>query len=343
MMRQKGLIGLLVVTLVAVVLAVVLMRGGGSARNDPLAGTPVLPEVGPRIADIGRVTLVHGENKTTLVRQGEGWTVEERGGYQADATKVRAAILGLADLTYVEPKTKKADLYARLDLDDAGKKDGKSTLVTVIDEKGSLLGELIAGKRRVDQLGGGTDGIYVRKPGDAQTWLARGTLELAGDTPPWLVKTLLDIPAAKVKEAVLTAADGAKITLHRDKPGDKLALVELPAGKNLKSDTALDEPAGALAGLELNDVRPAADFGFPKDGLATARFTDFDGLTVTLSLTQKDGIDWAVIAASGEGAAAAHATELNAKLTPWVFALATYKAKALTTKLADLLEPAKGS
>ena len=36
------------------------------------------------------------------------------------------------------------------------------------------------------QLGGGNDGIYVRKPGDAQSWLARGTLDLSGDTAGWL-------------------------------------------------------------------------------------------------------------------------------------------------------------
>ena len=63
------------------------------------------------------------------------------------------ALLGLADLAFVEPKTKKPDLYPRLELEDADKKGAKSTLVTVSDDKGSLLGEIIAGKRSVDAAG----------------------------------------------------------------------------------------------------------------------------------------------------------------------------------------------
>ena len=341
-MRGKSLFALLLVTAAALILAIFVGRGAGLPRNDPLAGTPVLPEVGKRIAQIGRLTLVHGESKTTLNRQGDNWVIEERDNYPADTDKVRQTILGLAELTYVEPKTKKADLYPRLEIDDAGKKGGKSTLITVTDEKGSLLGELITGKRRVDQLGGGNDGIYVRKPGDAQSWLARGTLELAGDTPPWLAKKLLDIPAAQIKEIVLTAADGGAFTIKRDKPEEPLALADLPAGHKLKSADALDDPAGALASFELNDVRPVSGLDFPKDA-ATARYTGFDGLTVTVTETQKDGTDWVRLAASGEGDAAAKAAELNAKFSPWVFSVATYKAKALTTKLTDLLADNKGS
>ena len=342
-MRGKSLIALLIVTAAALVLALFVGRGAGLPRNDPLVGTPVLPEVGKRIGDIGRLTVVHGDSKTTLTRQGDAWVVEERGNYAADGDKVRQAILGLAELSYVEPKTRKPDLYSRLEIEDAGKKGGKSTLVTVTDEKGSLLGELVTGKRRVDQLGGGNDGIYVRKPGDAQSWLARGTLELAGDTPPWLAKKLIDLPAKEVKEAVFTAADGATFTIKRDKPEDALAIADMPAGRKLKDNNPLDDPAGALGALELNDVRPAKDFDFPKEGVATARYTSFAGLTVTLSEAKKDGVDWVRLAAAGEGDAKAKADELNGKFSPWVYAIPSFKAKALTTKLADLLADQKGS
>lgn len=343
-MRSKGLWALLAVTAAAVIAAIFVARGGGTLQNDPLAGHPVLPEVAQRIADVGRVTLVHGGAKTTLLRRGDSWVVEEKGDYPANDAKVGQVLLGLAELSFVEPKTKKADLYSRLEVEDADKKDAKSTLVTVADAKGSLLGELIAGKRRVDQLGGGNDGIYVRKPGDAQSWLARGTLDVAGDTPQWLDKKLMDLPQAKVKDATLTAADGGTLAFKRDKPEDKFALSSPPpAGKKLKSEDALDTPAGVLGGLELADVRPAKDFTFPKEGVAQARYESFDGLTVTVSLVQQDGKDWARIAASGTGDAQKQADALNAKLAPWVFALESYKAKMLETKLDDVLETPKGS
>jgi len=338
----KGLASLLGTTIVAVVLAVLVSRASGP-KTDPLAGQPVLPEAAQRLADIGRMALVHGNEKTTLVRDGDAWTVEERGGYTADATKVRQALLGLADLRFVEPKTAKPESYARLEVEDAGGKDSKSTLVTLADMKGALLGEVIAGKHRADQLGGGEGGIYVRKPGNPQSWLARGNLDLAGNTADWLAKKLLDLPEAQVKQAVLTQPDGTKVTLTRDKPEDKLRLVDMPKDKKLKYDSVLDDAAGPLGALQLDDVRPAKDFDFPKDGVSSAQFTSFAGLTIAVELADKDGVSWARFKASGSGEAEKTAADLNATVAPWIYALSSGKAKTLRDRLDDLVEASKAS
>ncbi len=341
-MRPKGLIGLVLVTAAALIVAVVLAAGSGASSADPQSGAAVLPELAKRADDVARLTLVHGESKATLLRQGDQWRVEEKSGYPADPTKVHQVLLGLAELRYVEAKTRKPEFYPRLEVEDAGQKGAKSTLVTASDEKGGLLGEILAGKRRVDQLGGGVDGIYLRKPGEAQSWLARGTLDLAGDTLGWLDRKVIDLPQEKVKEAVLIQPDGSKLDIARDKPEDPLAL-KGSATATLKSDTAASEPANALAGVELADVRPAAEVTFPKEGIAHAEYTSFDGLTIKVALVEQDGKSWARFEASGAGDGEKAAAELNAKLSPWVYALPDYKAKALKTKLAELVAPAKRS
>lgn len=343
-MKNKSLVALLVITIVAVIAAVFVARGGNGPGNDPLAGEKVLPEFAKQVDSVARITLVRGGVKTTFVRQGDGWTIEEKAGYPADAEKVHRIVLSLADLTFVEPKTKKPDLYPRLELEDPGKKDAKSTLVTLSDAKGSLLGEIIAGKRKVDELGGGNDGVYVRKPSDAQSWLARGTLDLSGDTAAWLDQKLLDVPADDVKSVALTQPDGGKLAFARDKAGAPFALSSPPpAGKKLKSDSALADPAGTLADLELSDVKAAKDVEVPKQGVYEARFEGFDGLVVDVMLFTKDGSDWARIEASGTGAAAKRAADLQAKFAPWIFGLPSYKAKLMETKLDDVLETPKGS
>ncbi|HUE18167.1 MAG TPA: DUF4340 domain-containing protein [Stellaceae bacterium] len=342
-MQQKPLIALLAVTAFALVLAAFAVLGNGGPFADPLVGTPVLPEVAPNLAAITRVSLVRGDVATTLIRDGEAWAVAERGNYPADAQKLRALLLGLAELTYVEPKTKQPQSYPRLQIEDAGDKDAKSTLITITDAKSSLLGEVIAGKRRVDQLGGGDDGVYLRKPGNAQSWLARGTLDVSGDTASWLDQKLFDLPAAGVKEVVLAAPDGSRLTITRDKPEDKFRLVELAKDKKLKSDDALAAPAAALAGFTLSDVKLAAGANFPSDGVSHARFAMFNGLTVTIDLTDQDKVSWARIVASGSGDAAATAQGLNSRLAPWVFALPQYEADLLKTRLATLLAPPKAS
>jgi hypothetical protein len=342
-MKNKGLIGLLIVTAAAVIVAVLLATSGRAPNADPQVGAAVLPEMDKHLADAARLTLIRGEAKTTVLRQGDHWVVEEKGGYPADGAKVRQTLQGLRDLHYVEPKTRKPEFYGRLEVEDVGKKDGKSTLVTASDEKGNLLGEIIAGRRRVDQLGGNVDGVYVRKPSDPQSWLARGTLDVAGDTTSWLERGIVDLPRDTVKEVVLTQPDGSKLDIAHDQPDAPLALKGAPADAKPKGDTALVEPTTALASLTLSDVRPAAEVPLPADGVSHADITSFDGLTVKVALFDKDGKSWARFEASGTGDAEKPAAALNAKLAPWVYALLDYKAKALRTKLADVTEAAKPS
>ena len=68
-MRGSTLAWLLGITLLAVIGAVVVSRGSGP-QTDPLAGTPVLPELAPRIADLGKMVINHADQKTTIARNG---------------------------------------------------------------------------------------------------------------------------------------------------------------------------------------------------------------------------------------------------------------------------------
>ena len=342
-MKTTGLIALLVTTAAAVVAAVLVSSGGRGAGPDPQADALVLPELRQKLDGVARITLQRAGVKTTLLRQGDHWVVEEKGGYPADGAKVRQALAGLAELRYVEPKTRKPELYPRLEVEDVGQKDAKSTLVTVSDDKNEVIGEIIAGKFRVDALGGNTDGVYLRKPDDKQSWLARGTLDLSGDTAAWLDRSIVDIPREQVKEVVLTGPDGSTLDIAHDKAEDPLALKGAPAEAKPKSDSALVEPTTVLASLTLSDVRPLAELPVPADGVAHADVTGFDGLTLKLALFDKDGKSWVHIEAAGSGDAEKKAADLNAKLAPWIYAIPDYKAKALRTKLADVTAAPKPS
>ena len=79
------------------------------------------------------------------------------------------------------------------------------------------------------------------------------------------------------------------------------------------------------------------------DGVFRAQWVTFDGLTVTGETFDKDGSSWVRFSATGSGDKEAEAAQLNAKLTPWTFAVYPYKANAMKTKLADLVEPPKAS
>jgi Domain of unknown function (DUF4340) len=352
-MQSKGFLALLAVTVLVLIGAVAVIATGGSGRvREARAGEPVVPGLAGRIAEVATVKFSGVGYEATLKRTGEGekqqWTLAEKGGYPVDGGKIRQTLLGFAELKLVEPKTRKPDLYKRLDVEDPGTDRGKETnhskLVVLSDAKGERLAELIVGKRRADSLGTGIDGLYVRHPGDAQAWLAQGTVDLPSEPKEWLDKKVVSIPASRIRQVVLTHPDGTTLTLKRDKEDAKLAVADAPADAKFKNDGAVAEPAGVLDSLELNDVRPAAEMPAPAEGAAKAEWTTFDGLVITGTSFEKDGTSWVRLAASaGDDKAKKEADELNAKLAPWTFAVYQYKTNAMKTKLADLVEAPKGS
>ena len=339
-MHSKGVITLMAVAALSVVAAAAVSFTGGTASVDPLVGKPVLPEVKAKSDTVAKVVVKRVGGTATFVRKGDGWTVLEKGGYPADAAKVRKMLLGLAEIAYVEPKTAEPSLYKRLNVEDPAAEKSQSALVEVYDAQGAELGKVIAGRRRIDELGGGNDGVYVRLPNEPRSWLARGTLDLDSDIAQWLDRRIVDINEKRTKSAALQHADGTTLAITRDKPEDKFAVQDLPAGRKLKSDTGAVEPATVLQAFDLTDVKAAGEAAFPKDGLDTATYTTFDGLAVKVELAKVGEADWIRLSAtaSGDDKIKAEADTLNQRWSPWVYGIAPYKATALRTKMEDLLE-----
>jgi hypothetical protein len=276
-----------------------------------------------------------------LIRDGDSWLVADKDNYPANAAKIGQVVLAMADLTLIEPKTQKADFYPRLEVEDPGK--GKSSLISVKDKSGTSLAEAIVGKRRYDRLGGGNDGVYLRKPGDPQAWLARGSLDPPKETSSWLERRILDIPEKRIAKVTLTQADGTKLVISRPQPDAKFAVEDAPADAKFKGDTTTAGPAMALETMDLDDVKPSNELPIPDKDVVTASFATFDGLAVNIRLVDRDKTSWIAISASGSGEAEAEAKKIDEKVSRWTYAIPLYKANALKTKLADLLEAAKGS
>jgi hypothetical protein len=247
----------------------------------------------------------------------------------------------MADLTLVEPKTQNPDLYPRLEVEDPG--SGKSALVAVKDKSGGDLAQAIVGKRRYDRLGAGNDGVYLRKPGDEQTWLARGTLDPSGDPASWLDRQIIDISEKKIAKLALTQPDGTRLVISRAALEANFAVEDAPPDTKFKSESTTSGPAGALETLDLDDVKPASELPVPDKDVVTASFTTFDGLTVDLRLIERDKTNWVAMSATGAGSAEAAAKKIEDTVSRWTYAIPAYKANLLKTKLADLVEPPKGS
>jgi hypothetical protein len=340
-MQKRSLILLAAATLVLVALAIVALATGGHGVSRAGPDHRALPGLADKLGQVASVEVRRSSLNLTFVRDGNSWLVAQKGDYPAAGGKIRRIVLAMADMTLVEPKTRAPSLYPRLEVEDPGK--GKSTLVTLKDKSGAAIAALIVGKRRYDRLGAGNDGVYVRKPGDPQAWLARGSLDFSDDMANWLDRRIVDISDNRVAKVTLTQADGTSLVLSRAGPDAKFAVVGAPANVKYKDETALGEPAMALETLDLEDVRPAAKLPVPDKGVTAVSYATFDGLTVSLKLLQHDNKDWIAVAATGSGKAAAEAKKIDDRVSRWIYAIPSYKAKMMETKLADLIEPAKGS
>ncbi|MGE5269748.1 MAG: DUF4340 domain-containing protein [Thiohalocapsa sp.] len=339
-MQKRSLFALIAATLVFAAAAIYALASGDRAVSPEARPQLAFPDLAAHLGDLAWMRMSHGGMKADFNLIAGHWAVVEKGNYPAAAGKVRQLLLGLADLTLIEPKTARPELFARLDLDDPS--GGRSTLIALQDRTGKSAAEVIVGKIRHDRLGGGTDGVYVRRPGDAHAWLARGSFHLPQNLLGWLDRRILDIPATQIMAVTLKAADGAVLSLRRDDAGHRFTVAEMPADAKLKPDVVA-APAAALAALDLDDVKPAAALPVPSENVATAAFTTFDGLTVTARLFSLGKVDWVALRASSDEAAEAAAAALNARLGRWVYAIPAARAQLLRTTLGDLLAPAGGS
>ena len=340
-MQKRALISLAVATGVLVAIAIVVLTSGDRGVSRVAPGQPAFPALAAKLGDVASVIVSRDGTTMTFIRDGDSWLVAEKGNYPANAAKISQIVRAMADLRLVEPKTQNPDLYPRLDVEDP--EHGKSNLVAVKDKSGGDLAQAIIGKRRYDRLGAGNDGVYLRRPGEVQTWLARGTLDPSGDAVSWLDRQIIDISEKKIAKVTLTQPDGSKLVISRSAAEAKFAVEDAPADAKFKSETTTIGPATALETLDLDDVKPAAELPVPNKDVATASFTTFDGLTVDLRMIERDKSNWIVISATGSGSAEPEAKKIDERVSHWTYAIPAYKANLLKTKLADLVEPAKGS
>ena len=340
-MQSRSLILLASATAVLVATAIVVLASGDRGVSRAAPGQPAFPSLAAKLDDVASVTVSRDGTTMTLIRDGDSWLVAEKGNFPANAAKISQIVRAMADLTLVEPKTQNPDLYPRLEVEDPG--HGKSALVAVKDKSGGDLAQAIVGKRRYDRLGAGNDGVYLRRPGEAQSWLARGTLDPSGDSASWLDRQIIDVSEKKIAKVTLAQPEGSKLVISRAAPDASFAVEDAPADAKFKSESTISGPAGALETLDLDDVKPAGELPVPDKDMVTASFTTFDGLTVDVRLMERDKSNWVAISAAGSGSAEAEAKNIEEKVSHWTYAIPAYKANLLKTKLADLIEPAKGS
>ncbi|WP_419897091.1 DUF4340 domain-containing protein [Roseomonas sp. USHLN139] len=311
--------------------AVVVLGPGGPKPADTGSAPLMFQNLAARLAGAMRIEVKRHDASLAVARsQGDVWVLPETANYPVRAEKVRELLVGLTELRLVEPRTANPELLERLGLQDPEKPGSTASLLRVLDGTGAPIAELVVGRRRVRTQGNLPESVYVRRPGETQSWLAEGRLPLDADAQLWIDRDIANLPRERVLNVAIRRTGEAPLALTRsDGPDGRLQMTQ-PAEHPLLEQAALDAIAGAFEFLTLTDVQREADM--PGEALGEARFTLTDKLAITVQVTRHEEAVWLKLVAEGD----AEAERFNARWRGWAYQVGAWKQKAFVPTLAEL-------
>lgn len=371
-------------TLVVAGLATAALLGAGlylSSREPgtaaATAGGRMFPELSPRVNDVTEVTIQDGTSTFSVRKDGATWGAADKGGFPVDFDKVKALVVGIAEFQLVEAMTSNAQFHAKLGVEEPGTEGASSKRVSLKDASGKLLADVILGRAKQNQGMVSKPSLYARRVGEDQVWEVTGSISVASDSAGWLDREISKIESTRVASAVVRHPDGEVLTVRKNEPGQQDFTVEnLPEGKELSWSGVANGISSALQYMSLDDVQ--RNEGFDLEGATVTEYACFDGLVVTARSVERDGKNWITLEARLDEALRAEPVgpeapppaegeapptppkpalkeldlvrkevdELNAKWSPWVFAVPGYNAANLRKRMTDLLKqdlPAGGA
>lgn len=300
-------------------------------------GKAVIPELLERINDVKKIIIEHSDGKITLNSGDNSWSVKEAGSYEARTSKIKRAILSLAQLKLSEPKTQLESKYSKLELLDPTSAGAKSKRVYLFDKKEQTIGDIIIGKRRPSKVGSTIGGTYVRFPRQSQTWLAEGDADISSNISEWLEHKIINLNSKRIKQVIIRHENGDVLEVYKKSSKDPVFLLKnVPNNKKVTSETEPSTIGKALENLVLETVKKEGTVSpFSLKGSLIADFKTFGGLSVRLQQFSKDSKFWIKIEASGDHKDAA---TINERTKGWVYQIADYSGSVLMRRTRDFIE-----
>lgn len=253
------------------------------AATTEVAGALVFPELGTDINAVTRIKGLNEEGPYTLVKKDASWLLVERGNFLADTAKVNELLVGMVQLKLLEKKTAKAERYAKLGLTEPGKKGSDAHQILLEDASGNAKASIILGESKAARGEPNMSEVYMRLPGDPQTWAALSSMPNVVSAVQWLSDELVKFDDKRIAEVLVTHADGETVRIVRTPgAGQGYTLADVPQGRTVDSQYIVRNAATTLANLVLDDVMSAEQM--PMEGKDAVDFSvkTFDGMQLDL-------------------------------------------------------------
>jgi hypothetical protein len=342
-MSAKVFLGLLVITVITSAAAAVTVLQQPAAAPVHYGDEPAFPALRANPDAVAKIVLTTPDGTFTLVREtGDHWSAAERFGYAVDGKRVHDLVVALADMRLIETKTALPERYSRIEVEDVKTKDAKSRLLRLESADGKVLAEGLIGKQHHRLTGSQPEGTYLRRPGEAQAWLASGGVQIEPKVVDWLDRQVVDLSADNIRRIEIRPEGGEAYVAERAAAGAPLVLQNLAAGETAKKPEDLNRLASAFAAVSFDDVQRRGDLKWPATA-QTAIATTLDGIELTAQLAKIDGQPWAIFNARQLEAAGAAAKGPNGDQSATAAAPAAAAAGAPGTAAATKAGAAAGT
>ncbi len=285
----------------------------------------LIPELQSQINDIDEIVINKNDKTISLSKTDGTWRIQQADNFIADANKVANLLLDLRKFKLKEKKTTNPENYGKLSL----AKTGKDAATSIkLKKKGAEIANISIGKQAQK-----SQGIYVRKNDETQTWLSQGKLDVKLEGKDWIVNTLFDVDISQIKSVVFKTDDKESFTINKLSPQDKSFVIKkLPENHQLKTGLAINTLANGLQKFTIETIANKGDL--PEQTVLTVIYELFSGLQYQLSFYPKE--DKTLMKVVFENLSDNNAYEKQ--LTQWAYVVPSYKFDALNKKLSDVIE-----
>ena len=309
---------IIITLLLALASYVLLLNKSPEAAVDAL----LIPELQDKVNDVDGISISQGQSVLHFYKDGGVWRIKELNSFFADTNKIAQMLLNLRNFKLKQPKTSNPKNYQKLGLADS------QAINIVLKSNENTFADLFIGKQALK-----TQGSYVRKKSDKQSWLSTGQLRIELDKNYWMVKNIIDVDASQIQSVSYQAVDD-EFKIIKAKPADEVFLLEpMPKDKQLKSSVDLNSLANGLSKFTIDSV--VSDITLDEDNLVNSlSYVLFSGVIYQLKLYKQADESYVKIAVENT----ATLTAVEKQLDKWIFTLPKFKFDALNKKITDILE-----
>ena len=275
---------------IVLVLVVAALWVGTRDRSDKVVSSLLYPGLAEQVKTAERVQFYTAGDQLALdlTRSGDRWSVAQREGYAADVGKVGVLLQNVAELRILEAKTTDAAHYGTLGVEDLTTPTAQGVRVVITGSGNTELANLIVGKPA-----SGREATYVRKAGDAASWLVN-RLPVARTPGAWISPLVFHVDTDRIQQATIKLAGKPDVVLTKaERTTPNFAI----SGKPLANPSAANGVAAGLIAVEADDVQRSAALA-DRPPAARATYRMFDGLELELRGWVIDGNHWLAVVPS---------------------------------------------